>query len=77
MVIFFFFYHRSLSPQAGFEESRPINDVVNWHVIVRKYYELIGMDQESRQNEAINIDDTDETEGAAPPEPPTANQPPT
>ena len=32
------------------------------------------MDQESRQNEAINIDDTDETEGAAPP---AANQPPT
>ena len=53
-----------------------MNDVVNWHVIVKKYYELIGMDQESRQNEAINIDDTDETEGAAPPEPPAANQPP-
>lgn len=46
--------------EAGFDESKPINMVVNWKVIVRKYYELIGMTGKNEQKEEIRLNEPEE-----------------
>jgi hypothetical protein len=46
--------------EAGFEDSKPINRVVNWKTIVKKYYEQIGLTNRSDEHEEIRLNEPDE-----------------
>ena len=46
--------------EAGFDESKPINQVVNWHVIVKKYYELVGLKNREEEHEEVRLNEPED-----------------
>lgn len=46
--------------EAGFEESKPINRVVNWATIVKKYYEQVGLSTQVKEKEEVRLNEPED-----------------